>query len=309
MHSDSHKLITVGIPVYNGAKYISCALDSVLRQDYPYIDIVISDNDSTDSTQDICRRYMQLDSRIRYYRNEQNLGALLNFGRCVEMARGKWFTWLAYDDYFTDAHYLSHTINCLTTDEQAICCATPVRMIDKSENFIETRNPNTVLSGLNEMQTMQRFFEYNWGFHIYCIYGVFCSRALKWLSFDNHDQDSSMRIQAEVLWLAQIALKGRIIVCETTTRSFRSHSESGCWTTLEQFSKYERDRAFLGLGIRKKLLKAACYSELPWITKCRLVKTAASNFLINPWKYRVLMPDSWRHSWWKTKQLLTSNRP
>ena len=90
--------LSVGLPVYNGAKYLARTLDLLLAQDYDNFELIISDNGSTDGTADICRRYAERDARIRYVRNESNRGATWNFRRVFELAQGECFKWAASDD-------------------------------------------------------------------------------------------------------------------------------------------------------------------------------------------------------------------
>ncbi len=89
---------TLGVPVYNGERYLAEALASVLAQDEPDLDIVISDNASTDGTQEICRQAARDDGRVRYVRAEENRGGAWNFNRVLELARAPYFTWAAADD-------------------------------------------------------------------------------------------------------------------------------------------------------------------------------------------------------------------
>jgi hypothetical protein len=90
--------VTIGVPVYNAARYLPVALDALCAQDYPDLEIVISDNASTDETWEICQRYAVADPRIRLWRNQRNLGGHANFGKLVELASGELFKWAAYDD-------------------------------------------------------------------------------------------------------------------------------------------------------------------------------------------------------------------
>lgn len=91
--------VTLGVPLYNAAEYLEQAFDSWLAQDYPWLEIVVCDNASTDTTPEICDRYAAADPRVRVYRNRENRGAAYNFNRVVELARGDLFRWTAYDDW------------------------------------------------------------------------------------------------------------------------------------------------------------------------------------------------------------------
>ena len=91
-------LVSIGVPVYNGARTLPACLDSLLGQSYSKIDIIICDNASTDGTAQVCEGYAARDRRIRYYRNHSNIGAILNFRRVLDLSRGEFFTWAPADD-------------------------------------------------------------------------------------------------------------------------------------------------------------------------------------------------------------------
>lgn len=90
--------VSVGLPVYNGERYLAEAIESILSQTFTDLELVIADNASTDATQGICERFAAIDPRIRYVRNERNLGAAYNYNLTLEHARGQFFKWLAHDD-------------------------------------------------------------------------------------------------------------------------------------------------------------------------------------------------------------------
>ena len=74
-------LVSIGVPVYNGEAYLAEALNSISRQTYDRLEVVISDNGSSDATADICRQRAALDPRIRFYRSGVNRGSAWNFNR------------------------------------------------------------------------------------------------------------------------------------------------------------------------------------------------------------------------------------
>ena len=90
--------ISIGLPVYNGERFLAFALDSLLQQDYRDFELIISDNASQDRTEEICRRYAERDKRIRYLRAEVNQGATRNFRTVFEHANGQLFKWAYNDD-------------------------------------------------------------------------------------------------------------------------------------------------------------------------------------------------------------------
>jgi glycosyltransferase involved in cell wall biosynthesis len=123
--------VSVAIPVYNGENYLAHALDSILVQTFTDFELVISDNASTDRTEEICREFMRKDARIRYFRNAQNLGAAPNYNRCIDLAVGEYFKWAAHDDVCLP-NYLKLCVNLLDSDDSIVLCHTATRFIDAS---------------------------------------------------------------------------------------------------------------------------------------------------------------------------------
>jgi glycosyltransferase involved in cell wall biosynthesis len=90
--------VSIGMPVYNGERFICEAIDSLLAQTFTDFELVISDNASTDSTASICQRYSKQDPRIHYIRQQDNIGVLRNFQFVLNHASGEYFMWAACDD-------------------------------------------------------------------------------------------------------------------------------------------------------------------------------------------------------------------
>lgn len=88
--------VSVGLPVYNGERYLVEAIDSLLGQTYEDFELIISDNASTDRTEEICRSYQ--DSRIRYFRQARNIGLSPNHNFVIRQSRGEFFKCAHYDD-------------------------------------------------------------------------------------------------------------------------------------------------------------------------------------------------------------------
>jgi glycosyltransferase involved in cell wall biosynthesis len=91
-------LVSIGLPVYNGGERLAGALDSLVAQTYPNIEIVVCDNCSTDGTEQVVETYRARHPHIAYHRNASNIGAPLNFQRVLDLATGPWFMWAADDD-------------------------------------------------------------------------------------------------------------------------------------------------------------------------------------------------------------------
>lgn len=127
--SAEHATVSIGIPVYNGENYISQAIETLLAQTYTDFELIITDNCSTDATPDICQSYATLDSRVKYHRNETNIGASRNYNRCFELSNGKYFAWAAHDDEHAPT-FLEKTVKLLDENPDAVMAHARTQIID-----------------------------------------------------------------------------------------------------------------------------------------------------------------------------------
>jgi glycosyltransferase involved in cell wall biosynthesis len=128
--------LSIGLPVFNGDNYLAEALDSLLAQTYSDFELIISDNASTDKTGEICQAYAARDKRIRYYRNETNLGGAYNDCRVVALARGEYFRWAGHDD-ICDPELLARCIEVLDQEPDVVLCYPKTTIIDEKGQFVE----------------------------------------------------------------------------------------------------------------------------------------------------------------------------
>ncbi len=93
--------VSLALPVYNGGRFIADALNSIVAQTYRNFELIITDNASDDGTERICRDFAAKDARIKYFRNEKNLGAGPNHNKGFHLSSGEYFKWCACDDYIS----------------------------------------------------------------------------------------------------------------------------------------------------------------------------------------------------------------
>lgn len=91
--------VSICVPTYNGAAYLSVCLDSILGQTFADFEVVAVDDRSCDDTVDILKRYSRMDRRLRIWENPGNLGLVGNWNRCIEQARGRWIKFVFQDDW------------------------------------------------------------------------------------------------------------------------------------------------------------------------------------------------------------------
>ncbi|GAF67255.1 unnamed protein product, partial [marine sediment metagenome] len=117
--ADNRPLVSIGMPVYNGERYIRQALDTLVAQTFTDFELIISDNASIDSTSEICLEYAARDKRIRYYRNERNMKTAWNFNRVFELSSGEYFMCASHDDWWAP-NYLSSCLEALSSSESIV---------------------------------------------------------------------------------------------------------------------------------------------------------------------------------------------
>jgi len=122
-------LVTVALPVLDGARTIARTIESVLTQTHTDLELVISDNGSTDETQDLCRAYAASDARVAYHRNPTNIGLLNNFCRAAELARGDFVRWIGDSDLL-HPDYLARTLERFAEDERRVLVNTQINYVD-----------------------------------------------------------------------------------------------------------------------------------------------------------------------------------
>ena len=133
--SDDKPRVSIGLPVFNGENYLEEALDVILAQTYSDFELIISDNASTDRTEEICRAYAAKDERVRYFRNETNLGAAKNFNRVFKLSSGEYFKWATHDDLCAPG-YLERCVEILDREPDVVLCYPKTSIIDEHGEFV-----------------------------------------------------------------------------------------------------------------------------------------------------------------------------
>lgn len=130
--------VSFGLPVYNGERYLAQAIESVLGQDLDDFELNISDNASTDGTEDIVRGYAATDHRIRYERQETNRGGVWNFQRVFEMSTADYFTWICADDW-KSSDFASSTVQTMkSAGPTAVVAYTRTHLVGPDGEFLDS---------------------------------------------------------------------------------------------------------------------------------------------------------------------------
>ena len=210
--------VSIGLPVYNGEKYLEETLDSILAQTYQDFELIISDNASTDDTPRICRTYASKDSRIRYYRNERNFGASKNFNLVFERSSGEFFKWAPHDDIVAP-EFLSRCVSVLDQDQSIVLCYSKTGYIDEHGELVGTYDYE--MRKIDSQKTHERFGDLiEFGYPMEAIFGLIRASSLRGtLLIGNY-------IGADRNLLAEIGLIGRIYKIPEYLLFIRSHPQS-----------------------------------------------------------------------------------
>ncbi len=161
--------VSLGMPVYNGENFLAATLDSLLAQTYTDFELIICDNASTDGTAAIGRAYAARDGRIRYLRNERNIGASANYNLSFDLARGRYFKWAAHDDLCAPT-FLERCVEALERDHEVVLAYTQARAIDSAGETVKVY-PGKHHFG--DPQARVRFYEFVLDPHpVVAVFGV-----------------------------------------------------------------------------------------------------------------------------------------
>jgi glycosyltransferase involved in cell wall biosynthesis len=138
MHQSESRLpgISIGLPVYNGEKFLRKKIESMISQTYQNFELIISDNASTDSTQEICQEFANKDKRIHYFRQEKNMGVVWNFGFVLDKAQYNYFIWTAVDDVIVP-EFLEKNLTVLLKNENVVASIGLVEQYSLAEDQTE----------------------------------------------------------------------------------------------------------------------------------------------------------------------------
>jgi glycosyltransferase involved in cell wall biosynthesis len=255
--------VSIGVPVFNGARYLGACLDSLLDQTYPELEVLISDNASTDETPDICRAYCQRDERVRYHRQPRNRGVAANYRFLVEHAGGEFFKWAAYDDLCAP-QFVERCVAALEHSPTDVLAFPDTTFIDgageplpRTDGDVRWRNHPSPTGRLNDLLTDNTRSFAKWQF------GVIRRDALLQTGLIRNYDASDLVLMAELALLGGFTRVGEPLFHlrihgATSGVANASPAELADWYDPDRGDHYPLDRASVLLGY----LKAVTSSRL-----------------------------------------------
>lgn len=233
-------LVSIGMPVYNGEKYVRQALDSLLVQDFKDFELIISDNASTDNTTEICKQYLRKDNRIKYYRNEVNIGAVANFNNLINYATAPYFMWASHDDMW-EPSYISKLINIMESDKSIVLAFSDFDNIDEDGKQIR------VYPKILKLSSSETIFKRLFKFIMFeesdgkanLIHGIMRLNTLKKIGGFNKTLGE---VAADYLFLFFILFKGNFYIIDELLfhkrRSLGWYERRSLWENISRWHTY-----------------------------------------------------------------------
>ena len=133
-------IVSIGLPVYNGEKFLEKRIENILNQTYENLELIISNNHSNDQTDKICRKYEKKDIRVKYYFQEKQISITKNFGFVLEKSTGKYFAWASVDDIL-ELTFIEKNLEILEQNEKIVGSSGQVQSYGGRTNFLKQDNP------------------------------------------------------------------------------------------------------------------------------------------------------------------------
>ncbi|SNZ06178.1 Glycosyl transferase family 2 [Persephonella hydrogeniphila] len=215
--------VSIIIPTYNRANYLPQAIESALAQDYPNLEVIVSDNCSTDETPEVVKKYMS-DKRFKYFRNKENIGMIRNWRKALyECATGDWAIILSDDDYFIDNSYVDKAISLILNNDNVVLVHANLTIFDETTNskVYINKNSNKMLESIMDGKSI--FLNYEKGKLIFYLCAtLFNVNVIKSINAFSYEKV----VGSDTLEFLRLSLRGNVGFIEENVVVYRIHKYS-----------------------------------------------------------------------------------
>jgi glycosyltransferase involved in cell wall biosynthesis len=236
--------VSIGLPVYNGERFLGQTIESILGQTFTDFELIICDNGSTDRTKEIGEAYASRDRRIRLFHSDINRGAAWNYNRTFALGRGGYFRWAPSDDLFAPDS-LEECVAILDANPDAVLCYPKTSIIDGDgqvirpyEDNLDLRSPDPVerfRQGLAQIRLVN------------VIYGLVRSDALRKTRLMGNF------VGADEVLVLELALYGKFLEIPTSRFFRRMHEKA-----FSQMRSYQEKQVFFDPAVAVKMNLYLC---------------------------------------------------
>jgi len=239
-------LISLGVPVYNDARWLREALDHLVSQDYPNLEIIIADDGSTDGSLEICREYARRDKHILLFENKHNLGGWGNHKFVFDVSKGDYFAWGSGHDYF-ETCYISRLMEKLDAHPNVVqCCPKSILSRDgksyKPPGLLDTR-------GLKPTERIKNLIDFRLsGGSMDIFYGLYRSELLGRVKIGRDVVSADEIMLAELSFYGELLQIDDVLIHKVNTRgkvnvrenreSYRAHLDRNKISKGTLFKEY-----------------------------------------------------------------------
>lgn len=282
--------VSMGLPIFNGERFLREALDSLLAQTHTDFELLISDNASTDSTPQICLEYAARDGRVSYLRQASNIGAPRNWNFVARRARGEYFKWATANDE-CEPPMLQRCVEALDAAPEAVLAQGVTCLVDEASGERQPYSHDLALPEPRPAERLLALFtrlRLNNGQS-----GLIRTSALRRTGYDRFYEGGDFVLMAE------LALQGRFLVLPEVLlcRRMGPTTFSGLLTAdaMHQFFDPQHGRRFISGRSRLHLdmMRSVATAPLPWRHKLEAMRVALRGMA---WERTKLFAARQRHS-------------
>lgn len=276
--------VSIGLPIYNAERYLAEAIDSILAQTYTDFELIISDNASTDRTQEIALEFAAADTRIRYVRHDSNRGAAFNFNYVVHHTDGEFFHWAAHDDVLAPT-FLEKCLAGFEASPGAVLVFPQTALIDEQGSYLRSYTEVTRKGGRNAAERLWQLLgsrngSDSWLNMCFPVFGLIRRAALRRTSLIANFPRSDMLLLVELallgsfvelpdeLFFRRVHGEGSVIRAERVARNGEEIERLLAeWFDPRRGKRHPATHLRLGMGY----LKAAMRTHLPISMRLRVL--------------------------------------
>jgi hypothetical protein len=271
--------VTIGVPVYNGERFLAEALTSLQQQDFTDLEVIIADNASTDGTQEIARGFAQADSRFVYRRNTENIGGARNLNLLLDVARSPFFKWSYYDDVSAPRLVSGLFAALENAGEETVAAYPRVVLID--EDGVQIGQHDDATLNITSGAPHERL-------------AVLLKRVVGQVQFGlmrtKVARDTGgipMSIAGEMVMPAALALRGKLALLQEPAVAIRVHQSRHGGDRASEAAWIDPSRPRIAFPYSRStplLVKAVLRSSLSRADKLRCVRSVLWNWTRPGWK-------------------------
>jgi glycosyltransferase involved in cell wall biosynthesis len=271
--------VFIGLPVYNGEKFIEETIIGIINQTFSDFTLFISDNASSDQTSNICKKYSDMDDRIIYFRQKTNIGPISNFNFVKNKNSSEYFMWAAADDV-RNSNFVEILVGALDKNPLAACAMTDMIARNGDEDkIVEINSIRSDQVHRKTEWTQSVFFSVPPKNVCYCIYGLFRTEFINDLNFN---EKIKYITGSEMPFLAEVSLKGRFI--SLPYLYFEKRQYVGSLHESEIRTKGSFWIAKQRILLMNDLIRIAISGKIPIAKKLLLISTLTKSALFGSWR-------------------------